>query len=156
MNQKIENQRCSLHSSFAETSTIDLHHRRSEQVPTLRMAFTPAMQGHLAAVEQVPMAAAFSSDCNGVRASGRPRATHVALRQDNPRGADVRERMRSNLDSPRFPRRISGTNRFSFCPASQGKVAVVGHLPAAAASFVSSKRLGYLYMVETVRGDRAR
>lgn len=144
------------HDAGGELSTIDLRQRRSEQAPSLRMAFAPAAQGNLAAVEQVPTAAAFSSLCNGVRVTGRLLAT---LRQDKPRGADVRERMRCNLERPWFPHRISVTsfsNRFCFCPPSQGKGAVVGPVPAAATSFVSAESRGRADMVDIVARGRAR
>lgn len=162
MLERIENQHF-FHDYVAgflrEPSAIDLRQRRSEQAPALRMAFTPASQGYLAAVEQVPTAAAFSSVWKGVRATDRLLATLVALRQDNLRGADVRERMRSNLERLWFPRRISGTSfsdRFSFCPASQGKVPVVGPIPAAATSFVSARKRGRADMVAIVAEGSSR
>jgi hypothetical protein len=160
MRQRVKEQQCLRHvcdaGSFAEISAVDLRPRRSEQAPALRMAFTPAAQGHLAAVEQVPTAAAFSSVCNGVRATGRPPATLVAPRQDHSLSDDeVWEPMRINWDRLWLPRRrTSFTNRFSFCPASQGKVAVVGPVPAAATSFVSAERRGRA--VDTVRGGPPR
>lgn len=161
MRQKIEVRQC-LHSvcglgSFAETSAIELHRRLPKEVPGLRMAFSPASQGHSAAVEQVPTAATFSSVvCNGVRATAWPLA---APRQDNPRGADVRKRQHSDKDRLWFSRRSRGTRFstvFSFCPASQGKVAVAEPVPAAATSCVSSDRIGRADVVDTVprRGAR--
>ncbi|MBB5538767.1 hypothetical protein [Rhizobium giardinii] len=119
----------------AETSTFDWRQLRSEKVPGLRMAFTPASQGHLAAVEQVPTAAAFSSVCNRAIA-------WMTLAGDR---------------RPRFALRIwetSISHRFFFCPASQGKVAVVGPVPAAATSLGSEKKRGLA--VEIVPGGRPR
>lgn len=136
---------------FAETSTFDRRQRRSEEVPDLRAPFSPASQGHLAAVEQVPTAAASSSVCGAI---GLPPGTLVALRQDIPRDSDdLGKRLRSNRDRLRFPRRIRGTS-FSFCPASQGKVAVAGPVPAAATSFDTAKKRDRA--VDTLRGGRAR
>lgn len=164
MRQKIQDQQCVYRmtevSSFAETSAIDLRRARSEQAPALRMAFSPASQGHSAAVEQVPTAVAFSSVCNGVRAEGRPPATVGGRCQDNtPGGDDVREWMGSNRDRLWFPRRTRRTrvsNKFSFCPASQGKVAVVEPVPAATTSYAAADRLGRADIVDTFPGGGAR
>ncbi|AUX78941.1 hypothetical protein NXT3_PB00284 (plasmid) [Sinorhizobium fredii] len=84
--------------------------------------------------------------------------TVAGHRQDDPRSDDGgRKRVRSDENRPQIPLRISGTNfsnRFSFCPAYQGKVAVAAPVPAAGTSFVSAKKRGRA--VDTVRGGRER
>lgn len=91
-------------SSFAELSTIGLLQRRPG-ASDLRLALTPASQGHAAVVEPVSTAAAFSSVC-----------------------------YRGGLC---FPRQTQGTrfsDKFTLRLVSQGGMAVVGLVPAAAMS----------------------
>ncbi len=144
---------------LAQTSTINPHQRRSGEVPGLRAPFFRALQGCSAAVEQVPTAAAFSSVCDGVRVTGRQPATLGGPREDTSRDDDGgRTRMRGNRVSRRFPRRTRQTtfsDRFSVCPASQGKAAVVGPVPAAAAFGVSTDRHSRADIVGAVAGGRA-
>ncbi len=163
MRQKIQGQlrvhRMSEVSSLAETSAIHLRQSRSEQASALRMASSPASQGHSAALAPVATAAPFSSVCNGVPATDWLPAMVVSLRQDNPRGGAARKRLGSDRDPLWFPRRIRGTrfsNRFFICRPSRGKVAVAGPVPAAAAFCAPADKLGRTNIVGTIPQGGAR
>lgn len=143
--------------SYDETSNADFRQRRCDRAPALRPALTPAAQGHTAAAASVATAAGLSSRHHCVDTSASPLGTPVVFRQHFLRGRDGGLRgPRSSGDRLGFPRRIPRIRPISLRPSSQGGVAVVGPVPAAAASCISADRPSRADAISTVlvRGRR--